>query len=486
MEPITEIIEVRKKKMEELKNYGIEPYPQPRGNYLTTEEIKRLYDEKDEDELQRTAPEVTCAGRIISFRDFGKSVFFHILDRKGKIQVYVRKDVLRSPPYEAFKKFDIGDIVGIDGTVFKTKTKELTVLARSIELLSKSLRPLPEKWHGLKDVEERYRKRYLDLIVNEKVREVFVKRSKVVNFLRLYLSERDFIEVETPMMHVIPGGAEAKPFITHHNALDLDLYLRIAPELYLKRLIVGGFERVFEINRNFRNEGISVKHNPEFTMLEFYQAYATYDDLMHLLEDLIVSLVKELNSDTKITFKGNIIDLAPPWKRYTMEEALNVFGGVDLKGKSLEDLQTLAKNLGIEDLRGASKGKLITKLFEALCEDKLTNPTFITHYPVDVSPLAKRSKEDPRVVERFELYIGGMEIANGFNELNDPFDQKERFLEQAGKKGEEFPIDEDYIVALEYGMPPTAGCGVGIDRLVMILTDSPSIREVILFPLLKP
>ncbi|MCX7857789.1 MAG: lysine--tRNA ligase [Deltaproteobacteria bacterium] len=487
MEPIHEIMEIRRKKMEDLKSLGIEPYPQIRDEFLTTEEIRKLYDGKEEDELQKTSPRARCAGRIVSMRDFGKSVFFHILDRKGKLQVYVRKDVIQSPPYEAFKKLDIGDIVGVEGTIFKTKTKELTLLANSVTLLSKSLRPLPEKWHGLRDVEERYRKRYVDLIVNEKVRNVFTKRSQIINFIRSYLNSKDFIEVETPMMHTIPGGADAKPFITHHNALDMDLYLRIAPELYLKRLVVGGLERVFEINRNFRNEGISVKHNPEFTMLEFYQAYASYEDHMVLLEDLISRILEQLTGESKILYKGNLIDFTRPWRRYTMEEALSIFGGFNLREVSdIKNLREKAIFLGIEEAKSMSKGKLITKIFEMLCEDKLIHPTFITHYPVDVSPLAKRSKENPEIVERFELYIGGMEIANGFNELNDPFDQKQRFIEQRENKKEEYPIDEDFIVALEYGMPPTAGCGVGIDRLVMILTDSPSIREVILFPLLRP
>lgn len=480
----SELMEVRKAKMEELKKYGIDPYPQIGGKYLTSEEIRNLFGEIESEELEKRQAHVRCAGRILSFRDFGKSVFFHILDRKGKIQIYVRKDVLEFPPYEVFKKMDIGDIVGIEGTVFRTKTNELTILAKSVTLLAKSIRPLPEKWHGLRDIEERYRKRYLDLIANEKVRHVFVKRSNILNFIRLYLTQRDFLEVETPMMQPIPGGADARPFVTHHNALDIDLYLRIAPELYLKRLIVGGLERVFEINRNFRNEGISFKHNPEFTMLEFYQAYATYEDLMLFVEEMITELVKEINGSLIVNFKQNSIDFSRPWRIYTMEEALRVIGGLEVKEKSLQELQSIAKDLGIEEK--ASRGKLLTKIFEVLCEDKLINPTFITHYPIDVSPLAKRSKENPEIAERFELYIGGMEIANGFNELNDPFDQRQRFLEQKKRKGDEYPIDEDYIIALEYGMPPTAGCGVGIDRLVMILTDSPSIREVILFPLLRP
>ncbi|HBE44678.1 MAG TPA: lysine--tRNA ligase, partial [Deltaproteobacteria bacterium] len=363
----------------------------------------------------------------------------------------------------------------------------LTVLAEKIKLLTKSLRPLPEKWHGLKDVEERYRKRYLDLIVNERVKEIFVTRAKIIEYIRSYFKKGDFIEVETPMMQVIPGGAVAKPFITHHNALNLDLYLRIAPELYLKRLVIGGLERVFEINRNFRNEGISVKHNPEFTMLEFYQAYATYEDLMDLTEDMVSGLVYELYGTYKVMYNGREIDFTRPWKRYTMEEALGEFGGFQgTMGAEKGRLLDFAKELGIEGMEKEKRGKVITKIFETLCEEKLLHPTFITHYPVEVSPLAKRSKENPEITERFELYICGMEVANGFNELNDPEDQRERFMEQIRDREEGVMLDEDYITALEYGLPPTAGEGIGIDRLTMILTDSPSIREVIYFPLLKP
>jgi len=488
MEPIHELLAVRKEKGEQLRKAGIDPYPQVRWPSIDSAELQKEYGELDAAELEGRGAHVSASGRIMAFRDFGKSSFIHIQDRKGRLQVYVRKDMLKTPEYADFKKlFDTGDIIGVEGKIFKTKTGELTVLAERIVLLTKSLHPLPEKWHGLKDVEERYRHRYVDLIVNEKVREVFVRRARIIEFIRKFLTNRDFIEVETPMMQIIPGGAVAKPFMTHHNALGLDLYLRIAPELHLKRLIVGGLERVFEINRNFRNEGISVRHNPEFTMLEFYQAYVTYEDLMDLTEEMVSTLVQEIFGSEKITYNGVEIDFARPWRRMTMHQALLDLGGLDIAGvPDLDSLRSHAKSLGIEGLENAPKGKVITELFEKLCEDKLLQPTFITGYPVEVSPLAKRSKERPELVERFELYISGMEIANGFNELNDPDDQKARFAEQIKEKEEGAAMDEDYIMALEYGLPPTAGEGIGIDRLTMLLTDSLSIREVILFPLLRP
>ncbi len=487
MEPINELIAVRIEKEKTLRELGIETYPQDNGPYITTGEVEEKYKTFSHEELEKSEENVSVAGRIMSFRDFGKSSFIHIQDRKGKIQAYVRKDMLKSPEYGIFKKFDICDIVGVDGRVFRTKTGELTILAENIRLLTKSLRPLPEKWHGLKDVEERYRKRYLDLIVNDRIKDVFNKRAKIIEFIRNYFVAKDFIEVETPMMHVIPGGAVAKPFITHHNAMGMDLYLRIAPELYLKRLVVGGLERVFEINRNFRNEGISVRHNPEFTMLEFYQAYATYEDLMAFTEDMVSSLVKELFGEYKVVYNGQEIDFSVPWRRITMEDAMKEYGGFDpAQVKNSDALASYAKELGIEEAEKETKGKLTTKIFEELCEKKLIQPTFITHYPVEVSPLAKRNRENPDITERFELYISGMEIANGFNELNDPADQKGRFEEQIRSKEEGAMMDEDYITALEYGLPPTAGEGIGIDRLTMLLTDSPSIREVILFPLLRP
>jgi lysyl-tRNA synthetase class 2 len=488
MEPMTtDLLGVRKEKEEYLRSVGIDPYPQERGSYIGSNDIQREFGGLSEEEIERKAAIVSFAGRIVAFRDFGKSSFIHVQDRDGKTQVYVRKDILKSPEYAIFKKFDVGDIISAEGRIFKTKTGELTILADQIKLLTKSLRPLPEKWHGLKDVEERYRKRYVDLIVNQKVRDVFLTRAKIIDTIRAFLVDRDFIEVETPMMQVLPGGAVAKPFKTHHNALGLDLYLRIAPELYLKRLIVGGLERVFEINRNFRNEGISVKHNPEFTMLEFYQAYATYEDLMDLTEEMVSSMVVGLFGTTIVTFSDRQIDFARPWKRITMEQALVEYGGFD-SGTigDFDKLMLAGRELGIEGIEKMSKGKIIAEVFEELCEDKLVQPTFITQYPVEVSPLAKRSKERPDVTERFELYVSGMELANGFNELNDPTDQKARFLEQIKEKEEGASMDEDYITALEYGLPPTAGEGIGIDRLTMLLTDSQSIREVILFPLLRP
>ena len=487
MEPINELVAVRKDKEKYFRSIGIDTYPQGRGSYVDTASIAQRFGAMSHDDLEKEGATLSVAGRIVAFRDFGKSAFLHIQDKKGKTQAYVRKDMLKRLPYEAFKKFDIGDIIAAEGKIFKTKTEELTILAERISLLTKSLRPLPEKWHGLKDIEERYRKRYLDLIVNEKSRKVFEERAIIIEYIRNFFASRDFMEVETPMMQVLPGGAVAKPFITHHNALGMDLYLRIAPELYLKRLIVGGLERVFEINRNFRNEGISVRHNPEFTMLEFYQAYATYEDLMTFTEDLVSSLAVKLSGRTKVVFNGQEIDFTAPWKRMTMEEAMRDLGGFDLqKSHDLGTLTSYAKSLELEGVEKDAKGKIITKIFETLCEEKLIQPTFITHYPVEVSPLAKRSKDQPDVTERFELYIAGMEIANGFNELNDPEDQRQRFMEQVKDREEGAVLDEDYLAALEYGLPPTAGEGIGIDRLVMLLTDSPSIRDVILFPLLRP
>src|SRR5271157_298341 len=487
MEPIHDLIAVRKEKAENLKSAGIEPYPQVKWPCTDSAELQREFGGLDAAELEAKGAYVCAAGRIMAFRDFGKSTFLHIQDRKGRVQVYARKDILKNPDYAVFKKFDTGDIIGVEGKIFKTKTGELTILAEKALLLTKSMRPLPEKWHGLKDVEERYRHRYVDLIVNEKVREVFAKRARLIECIRRFFAARDFVEVETPMMQLIPGGAVAKPFVTHHNALGLDLYLRIAPELYLKRLIVGGLERVFEINRNFRNEGISVRHNPEFTMLEFYQAYVTYEDLMDLTEEMISSLVQDLCGQQKVVYNETEIDFSRPWRRMTMREALAELGGIDMTAEpDIESLRSRAKALGIEGWEKAPRGKVIMELLKKLCEEKLQRPTFITGYPVEVSPLAKRSKEQPDLVERFELYICGMEIANGFNELNDPEDQRARFMEQIKEKEEGASMDEDYIMALEYGLPPTAGEGIGIDRLAMLLTDSQSIREVILFPLLRP
>jgi len=386
---------------------------------------------------------------------------------------------------------DIGDFIGITGTLFRTKTNELTLDAESIRLLTKSMRPLPEKWHGLRDVEIRYRQRYLDLLVNPKVREIFIKRTKIIQLIRQFLDARDFLEVETPMMQAIPGGATARPFKTYHNTLDMDLYLRVAPELYLKRLVIGGLERVYEVNRNFRNEGISTQHNPEFTMLELYQSYATFEDLMALTEEMFCFIVGNVLGGLELEHQGERIDLSPPWKRLTIEEAIVQWGAVD--HKALQDYDKAleyALGLGIPLERGIPHGKIVTEILGEIVEPNLIQPTFITHYPTDVSPLSRRNQAHPDLVDRFELFIGGKEVANGFSELNDPVDQRERFVKQLeqgdGGEMEGHRLDEDFLQALEYGMPPTAGEGIGVDRLVMLLTDSPSIREVILFPLLKP
>jgi lysyl-tRNA synthetase class 2 len=386
---------------------------------------------------------------------------------------------------------DVGDIVSAEGHLFRTRTKELTLEAHEIRLLSKCLRPLPEKWHGLADVEARYRRRYLDLMVNPEVRRVFEKRSKIIRSLRRFFEDRDFLEVETPMMQAIPGGAAARPFVTHHNALDMDLYLRVAPELFLKRLLVGGFERVFELNRNFRNEGISVRHNPEFTMLEFYQAYATFDDLMALTEELFAALAGEVCGGLQIKYGDHAIDLTPPWRRLSIAEAIVAHGGANEEELgSLEGLRQFCARKQLHVDLSASYGNVLVEVFEEVAEARLIQPTFITGYPIEVSPLARKNEKNPALVDRFELYIGGRELANAFSELNDPADQRQRFLEQmeARKAGDDTasPIDDDYVRALEYGMPPAAGEGIGIDRLVMLFTDSPSIRDVILFPLLRP
>jgi lysyl-tRNA synthetase class 2 len=422
---------------------------------------------------------------------FGKAAFVRFRDRTGQMQAYVRRDKVGEQVYALFKQLDIGDIIGLTGSIFKTKTGEWTLMADALVLLSKSIRPLPEKYHGLKDPEKRYRQRYVDLIMNADVREVFLRRSRIVQAVREFFLQRDFIEVETPMMQPIPGGAEAAPFKTHHKALGMNLYLRIAPELYLKRLVVGGFDRVFEINRNFRNEGVSTQHNPEFTMLEFYQAYATYEDLMVLTEELMGEVARQICGTTTITYQGRTVGFGGPWPRLTLFDALTTIGGVD--ARILDDRERLlafAERHQVPVTKTGRIGKVITKIFEALVEPKLIQPTFIVGYPVEVSPLSRRSEHHPELTDRFELFIAGREIANGFSELNDPADQRERFRQQAANReaGDEEAhlMDEDYLEALEYGMPPTAGEGIGIDRLVMLLTDAPSIREVILFPHMKP
>lgn len=451
------------------------------------------YSEKSKEELEELSVKVAVAGRMMSRRIMGKASFAHMQDMSGKIQLYVRRDDLPEGVYnDGFKKWDVGDIIAATGTVMKTNKGELSIHVDSISLLTKSLQPLPEKFHGLTDQETRYRQRYVDLIMNEETRETFKVRSKVIDFIRAYLKNESFIEVETPMMHVIPGGATARPFTTHHNSLDMELFLRIAPELYLKRLVVGGFEKVFEINRSFRNEGLSPRHNPEFTMIEFYQAYSDYEDLMNLTEDMLRNMAMEVCGSHQITYQEETYDLSKPFERMTVLESILKFN----ESVSLEELQSLdsaravAEKLGIplEDSYGL--GKVQIEIFEKTVESNLMAPTFITQYPTEVSPLARKNDDDPFVTDRFEFFIGGREIANGFSELNDPEDQAERFRKQVKEKeagdAEAMHYDEDYIIALEYGMPPTAGEGIGIDRLVMFLTDSPTIRDVILFPHMRP
>ena len=481
----------RREKAEELADLGVRLYS---NTFKPEHRVKDLLPRGkglEPQEAEAGKPACSIAGRIVAMRKFGKAAFFSIADSSGSMQVYVRKDTLGDELFSAFKKWDIGDIVGAEGHLFKTKTGELSVHAQTVEMISKSLRPLPEKWHGLTDVETRYRQRYVDLIVTPESRETFRKRVEIIKLVREFLNNKGFMEVETPMMQPVPGGATAKPFKTHHNALGMDLYLRIAPELYLKRLLVGGFERVFEINRNFRNEGLSTRHNPEFTMLEFYQAYATYHDMMDLTEEMISSICREVNGTMEISYQGTAVNLTPPWRRLTMDEALVQVGGIDpvlLKDK--KKVIALAKEKGIKLEQQAGAGKAKTELFELLVEEKLIDPTFITSYPTEVSPLARRNEEDPSITDRFELFITGRELANAFSELNDPIDQKQRFEKQIAERGDDDEIhpvlDNDYIRALEHGMPSAAGEGIGIDRLVMLLTDAPSIRDVILFPHMKP
>ncbi|MFT5698433.1 MAG: lysyl-tRNA synthetase class 2 [Desulforhopalus sp.] len=481
----------RREKAASLAELGVNLYS---NGFKPAHAIKELLPKGEGLEAQEKEegePLYSVAGRIMAMRKFGKAAFCTITDKSGQIQIYIKKDIVGDEIFETFKKWDIGDIVGIEGSLFKTKVGELSVQARSIVMISKSLRPLPDKWHGLSDVETRYRQRYVDLIVTPTSRETFKKRVEIIRLVREYLNGLDFMEVETPMMQPVPGGATAKPFQTHHNALNMDLYLRIAPELYLKRLLVGGFERVFEINRNFRNEGLSTRHNPEFTMLEFYQAYATYEDLIDLTEDMISSICEKVNGSMKITYQGTEVDLTPPWTRLTMDESLVQVAGIDAALlKDGDKVIALAKEKGIKLDAQSGPGKAKTELFELLVEEKLINPTFITAYPTEISPLARRNEENPEVTDRFELFITGRELANAFSELNDPIDQLQRFEKQIADRGDDDEIhselDYDYVRALEYGMPSAAGEGIGIDRLVMLLTDAPSIRDVILFPHLKP
>jgi len=488
MEELSELLLQRRRKVDTLWEAGINPYPNDFRPQHTSSDIFAAYG--DQEQVEASHENFVVAGRILARRSFGKAAFIQLQDRKGRIQIYVKKDEIGEEAFTVFETFDIGDIVGAQGYPFRTKTGELSLHAKSIRLLVKSLHPLPEKFHGLTDVETRYRQRYVDLIVNPEAREIFFKRSRIVNLIRTFMTTRDFLEVETPMMQQIPGGATAKPFITHHNALDMQLYLRIAPELYLKRLVVGGMERVFEINRNFRNEGISVRHNPEFTMMEFYQAYATYEDLMDFTEELFCHVAQDVLGTLDFSYQGLDISFQRPWKRLTVRESILEYGDIDAKQLDDRDLAlAYAKSIGLDLPADIGHGRLIMEIFDEVVEHKLIQPTFITAYPTEVSPLSRKNDHNPDIVDRFELIIGGREIANAFSELNDPVDQKERFLSQvaAKAKGDEEAhyMDEDYVRALEYGLPPTAGEGIGIDRLVMLLTDSASIRDVILFPQLR-
>lgn len=496
MEEVNELMQERLKKLQRLRDEGLEPYGAPFEASDKATDLSARYQENDKEQLQSMETSCSLAGRIISIRNFGKTAFAHIQDDSGKIQVYFSKEVIVGQS-NIFKNLDIGDIIGLKGSMFRTRTNELTVHADTFEMLCKSLRPLPEKWHGLKDIETRCRQRYVDLIVNPHVKELFLKRSSFVKAVRNFFDERGFMEVETPMMHQIAGGAAAKPFVTHHNALGMDLFLRIAPELYLKKLLVGGYEKVYEINKNFRNEGISAKHNPEFTMLEFYISYKDYNFLMDFTEELIPHLCEKINGTLKVPFgeqdeegNGEVIDFKTPWTRMTMLQSMQQQGVDPAVFDDLEVARKYAFDNKIDVSKKANHAKLLDEIFSKKVEPTLIQPTFITDYPVALSPLAKRKKDEPDFVERFELFIGGREVANAFSELNDPADQKGRFMEQveARKQGDEeaTEMDEDYIRALEYGMPPAAGEGIGIDRLFMIMTNTHSIRDVILFPHLRP
>jgi lysyl-tRNA synthetase class 2 len=486
-----DLVRERIRKADEVRRGGENPYPNDQRVGWTAAAAKQAAEGREGEDLAKAQIQVDIAGRIVAARHFGKAVFLVIADRTGRLQAYLRQDRIGEEAYSRFRDTtDIGDIVWVEGFLFLTRTGELTIQGERIRLLAKSLRPLPEKWHGLSDVETRYRQRYVDLIVNDEAREVFRRRSQIISFLRNFLTSRDFLEVETPMMQPVAGGAAARPFVTHHNTLDMDLFLRIAPELYLKRLLVGGIERVFEINRNFRNEGISTQHNPEFTMLEFYQAYATYEDFMHLTEEMLSSLALSLFGKTSVSVQGETIDFAPPWERVTVAGAVARYANVP--ADRLSDpgfLRGLAGELGLPVKEDAAAGALLAVLFEEVAEPNIRGPAFVTEYPIEVSPLSRANDSRPHVVDRFELIVRGREIANAFSELNDPLEQRRRFEEQqrARERGDEeaHAMDEDFLRALEYGMPPAAGEGIGIDRLVMLFTDSPSIRDVILFPQLR-
>ena len=480
----TEEMENRLVKLKKLKSAGIDPFGR---RFSRTHHARQIIEDFSSLEEQ----EVTIAGRLMTVRGHGKACFANLSDLSGEIQLYAKIDLLGEESYQRFTELDLGDLIGVTGSVFRTRRGEITVQIHRWELLTKALRPLPEKWHGLKDVDTRYRQRYLDLITNQEVRETFLKRTRIISAIRCFLDEKNFIEVETPVLSIIAGGGHARPFNTHHNTLDLDLTLRIALELYHKRLIVGGLERVYEIGKCFRNEGISTKHNPEFTMLELYQSYGDLSDMMELAENLFSTVAQQVLGTTKLTYQGTEIDLTPPWPRLSMPVVIKQETGIDwLQVGTDEEAISIGQRLGL-NLKGKNtKGQVLDEIFTVFVEPKLIQPTFLTDYPIEISPLAKRKPDHPELTDRFELFIYGREMANAFTELNDPLDQRERFIAQAREKAkgneEAMVWDEDFLVALEHGMPPTGGMGFGIDRLVMLLTDSPSIRDVILFPLMRP
>ncbi len=487
---LNEMLLIRRNKLDQLKALGVDPFGQKFEKTHEASEIHEAYGEKEKQELEEMKASVVLAGRMMQKRSMGKATFAHIQDMTGKIQIYVRKDTIGETLFEAFDMLDIGDIVGVSGHVFKTKTGETSVKVTELTILTKSLYPLPEKYHGLKDVELRYRQRYVDLIMNPDVKHSFVLRSKIIQSMRRYLDNQGFLEVETPTLHAIAGGATARPFITHHNALDMELYMRIAIELHLKRLIVGGMEKVYEIGRVYRNEGISTRHNPEFTMIELYEAYADYESIMELTENLVRHIAQEVLGTTEIQYQDKLVDLGSPWKRISMVDAIKETVGVDFSVHMTdEEAHALAKEHHIEVKDNMTYGHIVNEFFEQRVEETLIQPTFITGHPVAISPLAKKNADDPRFTDRFELFVVAREHANAFTELNDPIDQRQRFESQLEEReqgnDEAHMMDEDFIRALEIGMPPTGGLGIGIDRLVMLLTDAPSIRDVLLFPLMK-
>ncbi|QKS73122.1 lysine--tRNA ligase [Paenalkalicoccus suaedae] len=486
----TDQLQVRREKLQNLLDLGIDPFGAKFERSHAAKDILESYGEMEKEALEEKAVDVTIAGRMMTKRGKGKAGFAHIQDLTGQIQLYVRKDAVGDEQYDLFTRADIGDIVGVKGQIFKTKVGELSIKVQDLQMLSKSLRPLPDKYHGLKDVEQRYRQRYVDLIMNPEVRDTFVTRSRILQSMRRYLDDQGFLEVETPTMHSIPGGASARPFVTHHNALDMTLYMRIAIELHLKRLIVGGLEKVYEIGRVFRNEGVSTRHNPEFTMIELYEAYADYEDIMALTENLVAHIANDVHGSTKVVYNDVEIDLTPKWTRLHMVDAIKEETGVDFwQQMTDEEARALAKEHKVPVKDTMKFGHVVNEFFEMFVEEKLIQPTFIYGHPLDISPLAKKNEEDPRFTDRFELFIVGREHANAFTELNDPIDQRARFeaqlVEREQGDDEAHMMDEDFVEALEYGMPPTGGLGIGIDRLVMLLTNSPSIRDVLLFPQMR-